>query len=57
MIVPFHKAYLITDAKRIAERLKLSFEVIDRDKYIVNNIKFDSTITMLEYLYNKEAKN
>ena len=57
MIVPFHKAYLITDAKRIAERLKLSFEVIDRDKYIVNNIKFDSIITMLEYLYNKEAKN
>lgn len=54
MMESLHKAYLIADAKRIAERLKLSFEIIDRNSYIVDGIKFDNTTTMLEYVYNKE---
>ena len=56
MMESLHKAYLIADAKRIAERLKLSFEIIDRNSYIVDGIKFDNTTIMLEYVYNKEKK-
>jgi len=51
-----HKSYLLADAERICARIKLKYTQINRDLFIVDGIEFNNYKTMLEYVYNKEAR-
>ena len=56
MFDTLHKAYLIAEAETICNRLKIDFETIDRNTFLVNGIKFTEYKKMLSYVYDKEAK-